>query len=126
MGNALKSISNNSAQRRYSPQEIERFLAVSDRLELEFRLRLDYWHMGFTHGEAVHEDDYERGFTDGIRAYKMAQKDRLADLQRFLADGCALGLWENPELEEKRWGPGGRAHFADPRPGEYQGGPVDW
>ena len=25
------------------------------------------------------------------------------------------------ELEEKRWGPGGRAHFADPRPGDYPG-----
>ena len=23
------------------------------------------------------------------------------------------------ELEEKRWGPGGREHFADPRPGDY-------
>jgi hypothetical protein len=25
------------------------------------------------------------------------------------------------ELEEKRWGPGGREHFADPRPGDYPG-----
>jgi hypothetical protein len=25
------------------------------------------------------------------------------------------------ELEERRWGPGGRAHFADPRPGDYPG-----
>ena len=25
------------------------------------------------------------------------------------------------ELEEKRWGPGGRAHFADPRAGDYTG-----
>jgi hypothetical protein len=25
------------------------------------------------------------------------------------------------ELEEARWGPGGRAHFADPRPGDYPG-----
>jgi hypothetical protein len=23
------------------------------------------------------------------------------------------------ELEERRWGPGGRAHFADPRPGDF-------
>ena len=27
------------------------------------------------------------------------------------------------DLEEKRWGPGGRAHFADPRPGDY---PAAW
>ena len=25
------------------------------------------------------------------------------------------------ELEERRWGPGGREHFADPRPGDYPG-----
>ena len=25
------------------------------------------------------------------------------------------------ELEEKRWGPGGRSHFADPRAGDYPG-----
>jgi hypothetical protein len=30
------------------------------------------------------------------------------------------------ELEQQRWGPGGREHFADPRPGDYPGGPVAW
>jgi len=25
------------------------------------------------------------------------------------------------ELEERRWGPGGRARFADPRPGDFPG-----
>jgi len=24
-------------------------------------------------------------------------------------------------LEERRWGPGGRVHFADPRPGDFPG-----
>ena len=24
-------------------------------------------------------------------------------------------------VEERRWGPGGREHFADPRPGDFQG-----
>jgi hypothetical protein len=29
------------------------------------------------------------------------------------------------EIEARRWGPGGRAHFADPRPGDYPGrGPA--
>jgi hypothetical protein len=27
----------------------------------------------------------------------------------------------NAELEQRRWGPGGRAHFADPRPGDFPG-----
>jgi hypothetical protein len=25
------------------------------------------------------------------------------------------------EIEARRWGPGGRAHFGDPRPGDYPG-----
>jgi hypothetical protein len=25
------------------------------------------------------------------------------------------------ELEERRWGPGGREHFGDPRPGDFPG-----
>ena len=25
------------------------------------------------------------------------------------------------ELEARRWGPGGRAHFGDPRPGDFPG-----
>ena len=28
------------------------------------------------------------------------------------------------EIEERRWGPGGRAHFADPRPGDFPGRTV--
>jgi hypothetical protein len=25
------------------------------------------------------------------------------------------------EIDERRWGPGGRGHFADPRPGDFPG-----
>lgn len=31
------------------------------------------------------------------------------------------GLVLDAELEARRWGPGGRAHFADARPGDYPG-----
>jgi hypothetical protein len=31
-----------------------------------------------------------------------------------------------PEIELARWGPDGRKHFGDPRPGDYLGGPVVW
>jgi hypothetical protein len=27
------------------------------------------------------------------------------------------------EIDERRWGPGGREHFADPRPGDFPGRP---
>ena len=28
---------------------------------------------------------------------------------------------DQAEIEERRWGPGGRARFADPRPGDFPG-----
>ena len=31
------------------------------------------------------------------------------------------GLVLDAEMEGRRWGPGGRAHFADPRPGDFPG-----
>jgi hypothetical protein len=31
------------------------------------------------------------------------------------------GIVRDAALEEVRWGPGGREHFADPRPGDYPG-----
>ncbi len=52
---------------------------------------------------------YERGQVDGyLRA--------AADL-KALQHGMVL----DAELEGRRWGPGGREHFADPRPGDFPG-----
>ena len=52
---------------------------------------------------------YERGVAEGyaraLTEVKAAQHDLLRDA----------------ELEARRWGPGGRAHFADPRPGDFPG-----
>ena len=31
------------------------------------------------------------------------------------------GIVLDAELEARRWGPGGREHFADPRPGDFPG-----
>lgn len=31
------------------------------------------------------------------------------------------GVVRDAELAARRWGPGGRAHFADPRPGDFPG-----
>jgi len=52
---------------------------------------------------------YERGQVDGYL--------------RAVADVKAVqhGLVADAELEARRWGPGGRAHFADTRPGDYPG-----
>ena len=63
---------------------------------------------------------YEAGHADGYRAgYRQADADQAArwnQAARAVADGPA-----HAELEERRWGPGGRAHFADPRPGDFPG-----
>ena len=51
--------------------------------------------------------------------------------EQGLAEGYALavsdvkavqhGIVLDAELEARRYGPGGRAHFADPRPGDFRG-----
>ena len=61
----------------------------------------------------------QAGHADGYRAgYRQADADQAARWNQAAraADGPA-----HAELEERRWGPGGRAHFADPRPGDFPG-----
>jgi len=52
---------------------------------------------------------YERGAADG---YAQA----IADMK-----AAQHGIVRDAELETRRWGPGGRRRFADPRPGDYPG-----
>src|ERR1700728_2815557 len=62
---------------------------------------------------------YQAGHADGYQAgYRQAEADMAASWHQATrpADGPALA-----ELEERRWGPGGRARFADPRPGDFPG-----
>ena len=63
---------------------------------------------------------YEAGHVDGYRAgYRQADADQAAWWNQA-ARACTGGP-SHAELEERRWGPGGRAHFADPRPGDFPG-----
>jgi hypothetical protein len=62
---------------------------------------------------------YQAGHADGYRAgYRQADADQAAQWNQAAraADGP-----DRAEVEERRWGPGGRAHFADPRPGDFPG-----
>jgi hypothetical protein len=52
---------------------------------------------------------YERGRADGY-------VEAVADMK-----AAQHGIVRDAELETRRWGPGGRAHFADPRPGDFPG-----
>ncbi len=53
--------------------------------------------------------EFDRGYTEG---YLRAVADCKAAQQGIVRDAA---------LEEVRWGPGGREHFGDPRPGDYPG-----
>lgn len=87
---------------------IRAWLADSDRRDREQQRLLNNWNAGWQAAEAAYQDAYERGFTDGTMSRKRAEHQ----------------VYNDAALEEARWGPGGREHFADPRPGDYQGGPV--
>jgi hypothetical protein len=63
---------------------------------------------------------YEAGHADGYHAgYRQADADQAARWDAAARAG--LGGTGHAELEERRWGPGGRSHFADPRPGDFPG-----
>ena len=84
------------------------WLAESDRRDRELQARLNAWQQGWDACTAALTGAYEEGFTDALMALKRAQHQA----HRLTV------------LESERWGPGGREHFADPRPGDYTGGPV--
>ena len=63
---------------------------------------------------------YQAGHADGYHAgYRQADADQAARWNQAARAG--LGGASHAELEARRWGPGGRAHFADPRPGDFPG-----
>jgi hypothetical protein len=56
------------------------------------------------------------GFQAGYRQAEADEAARWAEIARPVARGIS-----HAELEQRRWGPGGRAHFADRRPGDFPG-----
>lgn len=59
----------------------------------------------------------------GRLMYQAGRRDAEADMAARW-DEIARAAIRGPshaELEERRWGPDGRAHFADARPGDYPG-----
>ena len=55
--------------------------------------------------------------------YQAGRRDAETEMARRweqIARPAAYGI-SHAQLEERRWGPGGRAHFADPRPGDFPG-----
>ena len=67
---------------------------------------------------------YAAGRADGWReGYADAGRD-MARRWDEIARPAAHGRPPHAVLERRRWGPGGREHFADPRPGDFPGTEV--
>jgi hypothetical protein len=76
-------------------------IAAADLVEAETAYRLQLGKEMYEAGRAAAEADMD------------ARWNRIAR--------AAVRGPSHAELEEKRWGPRGREHFADPRPGDYPG-----
>ena len=60
----------------------------------------------------------------GREMYEAGRRDAEAEMAQAwarAADPVAHGGPAYAEFEERRWGPAGREHFADPRPGDFPG-----
>ena len=63
-------------------------------------------------GRAAYREGYDAGFANG--------GEELFARRRALPPVVTTGE-TRAELELRRWGPGGREHFSDPRRGDFQG-----
>ena len=75
--------------------------------------------------EAAELAEHETAYRNQLarQMYEAGRRDAEADMTRFWAEAARQitnGV-SHAELEQRRWGPGGRAHFADPRPGDFPG-----
>ena len=81
----------------------------SDALDASLRLQLSTYRAGYTHG-------FEQGVAAGRREAEAEQARSWYAVAHPIAHGISYD-----ELERRRWGPGGREHFCDPRPGDHGG-----
>ena len=70
------------------------------------------------------------GLAEAETRYRLKLAREMYEAGRRDAEAAAAlrydGLTREPDealaaLNDRRWGPGGRAHFADPRPGDFPG-----
>ncbi|MGH3254843.1 MAG: hypothetical protein ACRDOU_05440 [Streptosporangiaceae bacterium] len=92
----------------------EEFLELSDERDCWHKLLVTAQREAFDRGRATgRREGYSRGRADETRDWMDALRPARAQIA---ARGPA-----HAELDLKRWGPGGRQHFADPRQGDYPG-----
>ncbi len=85
--------------------DIRALLALSDERDQWMRWLLSA-------GRAAYREGYDDGFRDG--------GEELFARRRAWPPIIITGEMR-AELERRRWGPGGREHAGDPRPGDYPG-----
>jgi hypothetical protein len=85
------------------------------------------WGREWRYRRRLCSEAYRRGYRDAWSAGRRALLEELAADQRRACGPAALLLDvpEYAELEQRRW-PGGRDQAGQPRPGDYEGGPVTW
>ena len=76
--------------------------------------------------EAAEQIEAETAYRNqlGREMYEAGRRDAEADMATrwaAVAEPAASGGTSYAELEERRYGTGGQAHFGDPRPGDFPG-----
>ncbi len=94
------------------PGSVAAAIEEAERIEAETRYRL-----------RMARDAFQAGMAFGAARVREALLQEQAETQRQLAEQLTPVLMSPTlaELETRRWGPGGRAHFGDPRPGDFPG-----
>jgi hypothetical protein len=93
-----------------TPQEQRKFLELSDERDQQERLREKAEREAFQAGRRL-------GHDEGRREYEAQE----TEAWRRILEPFAHDRPFFHELEERRWGPDGREHFGDPRPGDFAG-----
>jgi hypothetical protein len=89
------------------PAAVAAALEVADWMELEGNIRLRTGREMYEHG---YEDGWREGYEHGARRL---EESWLSVVRPVMQDRPS-----HADLEQRRWGPGGREHFADPQPGD--------
>ncbi len=111
---------------------VARVIALSDERDQWLRWVLAAWRDGYRAGQDSMADAVTTAYIDGLLRRKGIEHEHI----RALTGGtCRVDLWQ--DQQRRMWAPPGlafspwpapeaRDHFADPEPGEYMGGPVEW
>jgi hypothetical protein len=96
------------------PEFIKTVLAMSDERDMWERVAL-----------RREREALRTARAEGYQAGREAVTDEQDAEWRQACKAVARSGASHTDLEEWRWGSGGREHFGDPRPGDYRGGRAD-